>query len=475
MFNLDFAQFNIIGKTLALAVSGGRDSMSLLHSFIKNRVQPATVAPKNFFVVTVEHGIRGEASVKDAEFVSAYARKHGVDCKLFSANVPAEAAKTGETVEECARRMRYEIFRSLAESGECDAVVLAHNADDQAETVFMRILRGTGIKGLAGMYAVRDGIFLRPLLGVTRAEIDSYVKDEGVPYVEDGTNSDTRYMRNFIRGEIFPLIGTRYPDFKKSLLRLSATAAAATAYAEGAARRFEYDGESVYLPLETFSGDEFLSKVAVARTLLAAGAAKDVEDVHLTAVVKLAFAANGSRLDLPFGIKAYKEYDRIVFAKETPVNQAEIPILTNGSKNISKLTAFSLNRVYGFKMVDTDSYHSATAKKTHSPATVRGGSFIKDTLFFDADKLPDDAVIRGRRTGDRITKLGGGTKSLSDFLTDKKIPLRLRDTLAVIASNGDVLAVPGVDIGDKLKITDETQKIVRIYLKQAQNENGDKP
>ncbi|MDR2634984.1 MAG: tRNA lysidine(34) synthetase TilS, partial [Clostridiales bacterium] len=255
MFELDFSGFDINGKTLALAVSGGRDSMSLLHKFIQIfGGKDLCGGLKGFFAVNVEHGIRGAASVADSEFVANYTERHGVECKVFYADVPSEVASSGETVEECARRIRYDIFRALVEKGLCDAVVLAHNADDQAETVFMRILRGTGIKGLAGMCNVRDGIFLRPMLSVTRREIDEYVEKEDVPYVDDETNADVRYMRNFLRYEVFPLIRTRYPDFEKSLLRLSATAAGAYAFAESAAPRFGRDGEgNVFLPVSALS------------------------------------------------------------------------------------------------------------------------------------------------------------------------------------------------------------------------------
>jgi tRNA(Ile)-lysidine synthetase-like protein len=268
------------GMTVAVAVSGGVDSMCLLFALKKLE------ALLNFKVaaVNVEHGIRGRNSVADSEFVRAFCQKNGVKFFGFSVDVPKVAAAEGIGVEECARNMRYGIFKALRDGGECQKIALAHHADDQAETIFMRILRGTGVSGLCGMKSRSDGIFdgrsdgfycekgqdggifereidgrglcadgrnegfycgrgqnagiesereeifIRPFLIFSRAEIEAFAEKEGIPHVEDESNKDGAYTRNFIRNEVFPLIKGRFPSFADALNRLGGSASEITEY-----------------------------------------------------------------------------------------------------------------------------------------------------------------------------------------------------------------------------------------------------
>ena len=204
---------------LGVAVSGGMDSMVLLD--LCRKVQ------KKLVVINIEHGIRGQESISDSDFVQSYCRLCGVEYMRFSFNT-LEEMKPGESVELAARRLRYDVFYRLLAEKTVDAIALAHHADDNAETLLMRIFRGTGIHGLIGM-GERKG-FVRPLLGVPHKDIEAYATEHRIPYVTDSTNLVDDCTRNYIRHEIMPKILALYPGAVEAFTRLSENAKEADEY-----------------------------------------------------------------------------------------------------------------------------------------------------------------------------------------------------------------------------------------------------
>ena len=206
-------------QRIAVGVSGGVDSMVLLRALIEAKKS----TDFSFFIVNIEHGIRGRSSENDSRFVADFARSHGIECRTFKVDSLRRAKEFGETEEEAARVLRYGVFQKLLIDGDCDKVFLAHHEDDQAETVLMRIIRGTGIKGLSGMQKETRG-YVRPLLDVSKEEILDFQKKYDVPYVVDESNFENDKTRNLIRNEIMPLLN-RAGDATGSLNRLSRIAA----------------------------------------------------------------------------------------------------------------------------------------------------------------------------------------------------------------------------------------------------------
>ena len=194
------------GDVVLAGVSGGADSVCLLLMLLEYRKHC------DFFLeaVHVEHGIRGDASRRDAAFVKRLCEKRGVCCRIYPVDVPAYAKGHGLGVEEAARKLRYECFREAAEDydGRPVKIALAHHADDNAETMLFRLIRGSGLHGLYGMRPARrlaEGVtVIRPLLGMERAEIEAYLEAQGQPYCRDATNEDTDYSRNRIRHKVMP-------------------------------------------------------------------------------------------------------------------------------------------------------------------------------------------------------------------------------------------------------------------------------
>ena len=201
------------GSRVLCAVSGGADSMCLLHWL---HSQPDL----ELFAAHFEHGIRGEESLRDAAFVETFCRQQGIPCVTEHGDVPALAREKGLGLEEAARELRYAFLERTAGELQCDWILTAHNADDNAETVLLNLCRGAGIAGLSGIPPER-GRILRPLLHCTREEIEAYLRDNGVPHVEDSSNESPAFSRNRIRQQVMPVLRTLNPRVSEAVLRSS--------------------------------------------------------------------------------------------------------------------------------------------------------------------------------------------------------------------------------------------------------------
>jgi tRNA(Ile)-lysidine synthase len=217
------------GQRIAVAVSGGADSVALLRCLLEQR-QPLGIV---LSVVHVHHGIRGEEASSDVAFVADLAARYDLPFRLHRADAPAAAATLHETLEEAARNLRYGWFRQLLAAGEADAVATAHTLDDQAETVLHKLLRGAGTEGLSGIHpvvAVNPGSIVRPFLETTRASIEAWLQHLGQPWREDATNQDLAHTRNRIRHQLLPLLRSFNPQIATQLSRLAAISGDEEAY-----------------------------------------------------------------------------------------------------------------------------------------------------------------------------------------------------------------------------------------------------
>lgn len=423
---------NLYGKTVAVAVSGGADSMALLH-FTANfcaRFRIKTVA------LNIEHGIRGENSLRDSAFVKDYCKTHDLPLLEYKVDAPKKAKTDKIPLEQAARILRYECFFDAIKSGKCDAVFTAHHSSDNMESVLFNLFRGTGIKGLTGIQNYKNVIY-RPFIKVSKSEIAEYVKQNAIPYVDDETNFSDDYTRNFLRHNVIPKIKEIFPEAEKSVLRLSETLKEEDAFLETLAKDalISCDG-GFYIPTDT-------PKAVMARAIIIAlknlGLTHDYEKTHVDDVCALCEKENGKTVSLPLDIKAAKEYDKITIYKNHPNEDetAAIPFTVG----LHVLNGRTINIAPCGKITDEE---------------------LKKGLFADLDKIPDCAVIRFRKKGDRFTKFGGGTKSLSDYFTDKKIPLKDRDGILLVADKNDILIINGIAVSDKIRVDKNTQNIVKF-------------
>lgn len=419
---------------LGVAVSGGADSVCLLHIL----TTACGLKRENITVLNVEHGIRGEASVSDSRFVRALADDYGVNFEGISADVPAMCRVSGRSEESEAREVRRGFFKRMLDEGAVDFILTAHHADDRTEGLLMHIFRGTGLKGLYGMRE-SDGRFIRPLIYSHRWEIEEYNRNHGLKFVCDETNSDIRYTRNWLRREIVPRLKVRYP-LDEALNALSVNASSDDAFIRGFLDFDKYiyaDGGVVKLSLDAFSLHRALASRYVFEAVCRAGRQLDVEEKHIAAVLELAGRQNGKRIDIGGGLVAAKEYDGVAFyagQKDADDCREAIPFAQG-------ITEFGGGFVEIFST---------------QPRPEKG------RLIADADRIPDGALIRCRSEGDVFRPFGGGTKKLKEYFIDKKIPWRKRDKLPLLCYNNTVLAVFGVEISDSVKITADTVNAVEL-------------
>lgn len=424
------------GEVIGVACSGGRDSISLLHylNSIKDELNCDVVA------VNVDHGIRATSAL-DTEFVMQFCKDHGIRAYKFKGEALKVAKEEKLTVEQAARKVRYGIFEMVIKKGLVDKIALAHHMYDQAETVLLNILRGAGLAGARGMEPVRDEIYIRPLLNTPREEIMSYIDEHSLEYVEDETNKDNTYARNYIRNVVMPALRRQFKGADRSIVNFASICARDDDYINSQINMSTLieNNDNTKVPLSYFYQDEAIVN-RILKKVLSRFASQDIESKHIKMIREFALEANnGNMINLPFKINVLKEYDFIVIGhiKKNSV-VGEYPF-RSGKLQIN---------CYGIIR--------STASKVRTEAKLH-------QHIIDADRLPTTAVWRFRQEGDTFAPLGlDGTKKLKDYFIDKKIPQRLRGEIPVLADGSKILAVADIEIADELKVTEDTIHFYKI-------------
>ncbi len=404
--------------------------MALLH-FLRANAEKFGFSVR---ALNVEHGIRGESSIKDSEFVKQYCLSAQIPLIEYSVKAKEHAKNHKLSVEQSARQLRYECFYDAINTNKCQVVATAHHALDNLESVLFNLFRGTGIKGAIGINQTYSDKIIRPFLKVTKSEIEEYISQNSIPFVTDETNLSDDYSRNFIRHNVIPKVKELFPDVENSVARFSELLQTDSDYLDSIAdESFSFDGEkekiSVYLDRAIFSR-------AVICALKKLGVKKDWEKTHVDAVFALSRSESGKTLNLPQGVIAVKEYEFIVLTKQKKKSTDEIALKAGRFEFEGQNVTVTVCEA---QTVD-----------------------LKKGLYLATEKLPDDAVIRTRRVGDLFTKFGGGTKSLSDYFTDLKVPPTRRDFIPLIASKNNVLAIFGIAISDTVKADENTRLLFKL-------------
>ena len=414
---------------IAVATSGGADSMALLH-YMHNAAKNSTF---KVIALNVEHGIRGESSISDTKFVKNYCNKHGIDVLTYAVDSVKKAKEEKLSLEEAARALRYDCFYSALKDGKCNKIATAHHQGDNAESVLFNLFRGTGLKGVSGITENFDEKIIRPMLDVSKEEILSYVKENNIPFVTDQTNLSSEYSRNFIRLNVLPKIKEIFPEVEKSIARFSKIAKVEDDFMHGEALKAVnfLDGVAeIALPLH-----QAILTRAVIIALKSLGVEKDWEKSHIDSVNALVNAQNGTKLNLKKNVVAIKEYDKIV--------------LFNEQTNCDIELAFSVGKHF-------------LNEKTIEIKPINIDTDLKKGFKADAAKIPNSAVIRFKRDGDKFTKFGGGTKSLGDYLTDIKTPKRIRNSIPLLAVGNEILVIFGIAVSNKIKVDETTKNIIEF-------------
>lgn len=415
------------GDIVGVGCSGGSDSIALLHYLAMNQEK----FDIEVVAIHVDHGIR-ENSYIDADFVRDKAREFGVRYYKFRVDAPKVAKEKGISTETAAREVRYGVFKSLVQKGVVDKIALAHHVSDQAETILMHIFRGSGTAGARGMSAVSEGIYVRPMLNTTKEEILDYLNQNRLDYVDDETNVDTSYNRNFVRHVIMKDIKSRWPNAEQAIVNFAKAVKEDDDYIQKQvyADAIMQEEKLVKIPTSYFIFDDALVSRIIFKAVRMLGINQDVEKKHIDAIKQLAVKGeNGKRVFLPFEAIAVREYDYItIYDRRREEVKFEEP-LKSGEFEVPGYGKMIVKRVKDF--------------------TLKEGQ-----ILLDYRKVPKDAVWRFRQDGDVFTKFGGGTKKLKSFMIDKKIPSRIRDYIPVLALGNEVFAVAGYEISEKVKVED---------------------
>ena len=424
------------GQTVGVACSGGADSMALLH-FLNSNKEKFDI---DIVCVHVDHATR-EFDARDASFVASYCRENFIKFHKFRVDSLVLARQKGYSLEQAAREGRYGLFDSILKRHLVDKIALGHHLNDQAETILLNVLRGSGLKGASGMSPLRDKVYARPFLDVPKEVLVNYCYQNEVPFVEDETNADNKFSRNFLRNEIMPKLRKVWTNLDESLVNFGNICRADDEYITSQ-MNFDaviYGDLIVKIPLNYFVYEPSLINRLLKRAFESMNVVANVESKHFDMVTELAIKGeNGSRINLPERVTAYREYAYLTLTRRKVKER--------------------INEEYAWKLGQIKLGNFGKIKTQICKADDIG----LGKLIVDAAKIPSEAVWRLRNEGDYITKFGGGTKKLKGFLVDKKVPARLRDMLPVLAVGSEVLAVASVDISNGLKVDETTKKAVGI-------------
>jgi tRNA(Ile)-lysidine synthase len=451
--------------TVVVAVSGGADSMAL--------VEELRGWNTKLIVAHFDHKLRDD-SARDAHHVEAYARECGLEFALGA----WRRRPRGASIEEAARDARYGFLASVAEGYGAACIVTAHTRTDQIETILMRILRGSGRAGVAGI-PERRGWVVRPLLGVTRAETRDYCESRGVAYIDDPSNDDVRFFRNRIRHEILPELRAVFPSIDDTLLRLADHARhEQREFAVGTVAWLE-DSLTIESPgvwtlrLDGFQGFDDEDATALLHDALAhAGLARDVGRVHYARLLELVRQDHaGSSTDLP-GLNVRREHDALVIKRvargwrpagahkgEPPSAEARMasPQWAAGRQDPRALLA-----IPGFTQIEDWTIEAEFVDRNEARRALASPEAGEHVAYFDADSIGAALFARLTQPGDRMRPFGlGGRKKLSDLFIDRKIPWRARKR-AIVIEGDSIYWVPGVARSDFGPIGDATERVVRL-------------
>ena len=453
------------GDRIVIGVSGGADSVCLLYVLAEG-CREYNLALN---VVHINHGIRGKEAVEDELFVKELCNVLNVDFYSFSYDVRKIAKEESISEEEAGRKVRYKAFSEICHTKQCNKIAIAHNKNDNAETVLFHLFRGTGMKGLSGIEPKRmettdfgEVTIIRPLLDCSRMEIEEVLRKKEITYRTDSTNLTDDYSRNKIRNKILA-----YAVKEINSGAVENIAGAAT-YLREAKDYIEADIIKYYQELVEEKDHTFQFSIsemknrhpAIQKGIIfqimenLAKRRKDLEAKHVEAVLSLFDKQVGRCVHLPYGMIAERGYQQIKLYHidrltcENSDSFKEIPIIIPGKTIVTQKC----------KIIETERMNY----KNNLP--IPKSSCVK---WFDYDKIENAVVIRTRKEGDYIQiNRSGGSKKLKDYFIDHKVPRKLRDSLLLIADGSHIMWIIGDEnrMSERYKVDEDTTEVLLIKM-----------
>lgn len=433
-------KYNMIeaGSQVIVGISGGGDSVCLL--FLLSKYQKRR--PFHLLGVHVNHGIRGQEALRDQEYAKKLCERLGVPFTVYTYSVPAIAQQEKRSLEETGRMVRRRAFEEKAASlGKKAVIALAHHENDNAETVLHNLIRGTKAAGMGGIRPIQEigeGVtYIRPLLKVTREEIEKYLRQQQIPWMTDSTNQELEYTRNRIRHKILPEMEKINPKAVSHIAQAADTFQAIEEYLTGQAdmlyREYVEQRENGYwIRKELFLEKELMQSYVIRMVLeQAADKKQDLTAFHVESILSLGKGRTGASVSLPGGVLASQVYGdlyvRLPDSGEAPLKELELEIFPWENQQIPE--------------------------KTY-------------TKWFDYDKIKSSLEIRHRKPGDFLTITDtGGRKKIKDYFIDCKIPREEREKLTLLAEGSHILWVVGYRISQYYKVTSQTKTVLKVHVK----------
>lgn len=442
------------GDRVVVAVSGGPDSvclLSVLHALAKD-------LDLTLHVAHLDHQFRGAESAAEARFVEGLAKDLGIDATGESRDVPSYCAERGLSTQAGAREVRYKFLQQVAKATGAQRIALGHTANDQAETLLMRLVRGAGISGLSAIPPVRENI-IRPLIGITRNEVLAYLQEQGIDFRTDPSNRIPVYFRNRVRLELLPVLEGFNPRITEALAAQAhllrdeneAIEAMLPGILQNILRRQE---ETVRINREEFNRLLPALRRRVLRKAIELLAGNDAIDHSWIrteeALGFMAEAQSGRSMEVPGGLLLEREYDSLVFRAGEQEPVFCIPLSIPG-ETVVPAARLAIETVLLENPPDPDE---------------DGGNYLWQAVF-DYDKMSLPLYLRNRRTGDRFSPagMGGRSKKLQDYFVDEKLPRMRRNAAPLLATEHDVVWIVGMRTDGRFLPGPGTSKVLVVTVR----------
>lgn len=474
---IDFINKNSLfspGDNILAAVSGGPDSVCLLHVLFSLQKD---LALKRLGIFHLDHLLRGAESDADVKFVIELASQFDIPVIIKSRDIKAYAKQHKLSIEEAAREVRFDELLKTAKDKDYSVIALGHTADDQVETVLMRLIRGTGSKGLIGIQPkrkIKNMQIVRPLLSITREEILAYLAENSISFRTDSSNLTGILMRNKIRRDLIPLLEKDFNREIKTILRRFAEIQEAeytfiSQYADEIYKKISREQENnIYLSIPRLLGQSKAIQMELIRNAInnIKGDTRNITFKHINDSIKLLNGKTGKYICLPDSLYILKEYDHLIISKEKSV----LKTLEETRLNVPGITEIDRTGIsIAIDNKKKTSLQSIKKKKVSLKSIcqqIKLGKTVELKEFVDADKTGTLLTARSREDGDRYRPFGlQGTRKIKDIFIDEKIPVTIRDYLPLICTKDKIIYLTGYRITEEMKVTQKTKNILQITIK----------
>jgi tRNA(Ile)-lysidine synthase len=454
----DIEEYGLLkkGDSVVIGLSGGADSVCLLR-VLKELEEEFGL---KIIAVHINHCLRGNESDSDEHFVEELCQKWGIQFKTFKINVEAFAAYNAISLEEAGRELRYKIFNQVIHETGYKYIAVAHQREDQAETIMLNILRGAGMDGLCGMN-IKQGNIIRPLLNISREQITTYLKENGILWRTDSSNLENQYTRNRIRNMLFPMIHKTFGvDPVNQLVKLSEIARQEHEYMEKVAEKafnevsLSFSNNKLEISLPRFRNlpDAIAKRIIRMAWERINKSRKNLLQVHVNQIMSLyKKGTSGKKVVLPKDFEVRLSYDKIIFSKKETEKHEPFACRVNiDGDTVAEVT----NGVLKSRVMPADE-----AFKCYGTPDIIGEK--NNVQLFDYDKLNDGLILRNRRNGDRIRPYGAkGEKKLKDYFIDAKIPREERSKIPLVALDNKIVWVVGMRTSEEFRADRHTKKVL---------------